>query len=137
MSSRNSGANLSEIKDAVEKGNAIVALTAIPSTEIARDGLRQHPAQPLPRTTATDLISDLLSHIIAMAPGFTAAMAAQVEHEAREKWGGDRVYVQRKGNILRQRNAAIKRDYQAGERIAQLSIRYQLSVPRLWEIIGS
>jgi Mor family transcriptional regulator len=87
--------------------------------------------------SATDIIHDLLSQVLAMAPSFTAELAAQVEREAREKWGGDRVYVQRKGGTLSHRNAAIKREYQAGERIALLSRRHGLGPSRLWEIINS
>lgn len=86
--------------------------------------------------SATDLISDLLARVIQMAPGFTAALAAQVERETREKWGGDRVYVQRKGGTLSHRNEVIKREYRAGERIALLQRRHGLSPARLWQIIN-
>lgn len=97
------------------------------------------PTEPIPAAyepSATDIISDLLSQVLAMAPEFSAALAAQIERDAREKWGGDRVYVQRKGGTLSHRNAAIKRDYRAGERVPLLSRRYGLSTPRLWEIIN-
>lgn len=92
---------------------------------------------PAYEPSANDLIGDLLSRVIAMAPGFSVALAAQIEREAREKWGGDRVYVQRKGGTLSQRNATIKREHQAGERTALLSRRHGLSATRLWEIINS
>lgn len=84
-----------------------------------------------------DLVDDILMRVIAMAPGFTAALAAQVAAETRDRWGGDRVYIQRKGGTLSERNAAIKRDHAAGERIPLLERRYSLSKARLWEIIKS
>jgi Mor family transcriptional regulator len=82
-----------------------------------------------------DLVGDILARVIALAPAFNAALAAQVEKETRDKWGGDRVYVQRRGGTLSARNAAIRRDFQAGERVPLLMRRYSLSAPRLWHII--
>ena len=98
------------------------------------------PAEPTPAAyepSATDIISDLLSQVQAMAPEFSVALAAQIERDAREKWGGDRIYVQRNGGTLSHRNAAIRREHQAGERIALLSRRHRLSAARLWQIINS
>jgi len=82
-----------------------------------------------------DLVGDILARVIELAPAFSAALAAQVEKETRDKWGGDRVYVQRHGSTLSARNAAIRRDFQAGERVFLLMRRYRLSAPRLWHII--
>lgn len=84
-----------------------------------------------------DLIDDILMRVIALTPGFNAAVAAQVAAETRDRWGGDRVYIQRKGDTLSSRNASIKRDHQAGERIPLLERRYGLSKARLWQIIQS
>ena len=82
-----------------------------------------------------DLIDDILMRVIALTPGFSAAVAAQVAAETRDRWGGDRVYIQRKGDTISTRNASIKRDYLAGERIPLLERRYGLCKARLWEII--
>lgn len=85
-----------------------------------------------------DIIDDILRRVVAMAPGFSAALAAQVDKEARQQWGGDRPYISiRRGAGKSSRNAAIKRDYLAGERIPLLERRYQLSGPRIWQIINS
>jgi Mor family transcriptional regulator len=85
-----------------------------------------------------DIIDDILRRVIAMAPGFSAALAAQVDKEARQQWGGDRPYISlRKGAGHSRRNAAIKRDYLAGEQIPFLERRYALSNTRIWEIIKS
>lgn len=85
-----------------------------------------------------DIIDDILRRVIAMAPGFSAALAAQVDKEARQQWGGDRPYISlRRGAGTSSRNAAIKRDYLAGERIPLLERRYELSPRRIWQIIAS
>ena len=85
-----------------------------------------------------DIIDDILRRVIAMAPGFSAALAMQIDKEARAKWGGDRPYIGiRSGAGTSSRNAAIKRDYLAGERILLLERRYKLSNTRIWEIIKS
>ena len=101
-----------------------------------REFLPLEAEPPAYEASATDLISDLLARVIQMAPGFTAALAAQVERETREKWGGDRVYVQRKGGTLSQRNAQIKREFRSGERAPFLARRHKLSERRVWEILN-
>ena len=82
-----------------------------------------------------DLVGDILARVLALAPAFTQALAAQVERETRDKYGGDRVYVQRRGGTLSHRNAAIRRDFQNGERVPLLMRRYGLSAPRVWHIL--
>lgn len=85
-----------------------------------------------------DIIDDILRRVIALAPGFNAALAAQVDKAAREQWGGDRVYIGlRRGAGVSTRNAAIKRDYLAGEHIPLLERRYKLSRARIWQVIKS
>ena len=103
-------------------------------------------AQPVPadlvvealEPNENDIIDDILRRVIAMAPGFSAALAAQIDKETRQQWGGDRPYISlRRGAGTSSRNAAIKRDYLAGEHIPLLERRYGLGKSRLWEIIKS
>lgn len=85
-----------------------------------------------------DIIDDILRRVIAMAPSFSAALAARVEAEARQQWGGDRPYIgKRSGLGTSARNAAIKRDYLAGEHFHLMERRYGLGRSRLNEIIKS
>lgn len=94
--------------------------------------------QPAFEPSENDIIDDILGRVIAMAPGFSAAIARQISAEARDQWGGDRPYVARKdGQGTSSRNEAIKRDYLAGEHIPLLERRYGLKRSRLWEIIKS
>lgn len=109
--------------------------TSIPAPPAAPITQAPPPYTPNPN----DIIDDILRMVVAMAPGFSAALAAQVEKQARNQWGGDRPYIgKRSGSGTSTRNASIKRDYwQCGERIALLERRYGLSKARLWEIIKS
>lgn len=85
-----------------------------------------------------DIIDDILARVIAMSPGFSAALALQISRDTREQWGGDRPYIaRRKGDGHSTRNEAIKRDYLAGEHMHLLERRYGVKRARLWEIIKS
>lgn len=83
-----------------------------------------------------DIVADILQRVVALAPGFTAALAVQVDREVREHWGGDRPYIARRaGEGTSQRNAAIRREYQAGAHIGGLSRKYRLSRQRIHQIV--
>lgn len=93
---------------------------------------------PVYTPNENDIIDDLLRRVIALSPQFSAALAAQIDAEARKQWGGDRVYIgKRSGLGSSTRNQAIKRDYLAGEHFHLLERRYNLSKSRLFEIIKS
>jgi Mor family transcriptional regulator len=86
-----------------------------------------------------DIIDDVLRRVIALAPGFSAALAKQIAGEVRHEWAGEtsRIYyvARRDEDVRSKRNAAIVRDYLAGERIALLERRYTLSGRRILQII--
>lgn len=88
-----------------------------------------------------DVVEYTLRCVLAMAPGLTAAIQAHIKastsQHVREVFGGERVYITRKpGEGRSARNAQIRRDYKAGERIPLLERRYTLSAARLWQIIN-
>ena len=92
--------------------------------------------QPQPQQAHQDIISDILSRVISMAPNFSLALAEQIDRETRKMWGGDRPYIStRKGAGSSSRNDRIKSDYQKGERVALLMRRYDLSASRIREIL--
>jgi len=111
-----------------------MVVTTLQSQDLTLDNLSSKPVTAW-EPVCDDLVGDILASVIALVPAFNAALAAQVEKATRDKWGGDRVYVQRRGSTLSARNAAIRRDFQAGERVPLLMRRYRLSAPRLWHII--
>lgn len=85
-----------------------------------------------------DIIEDILSLVVAMAPGFTEELAKRADKQIRDKWAGDRPYIaKRSGEGSSQRNAQIKADYLKGERIGLLERRYKISRARIWQIIKS
>lgn len=100
------------------------------------------PALPpplLPWDTAgasDDIVQDILRRVMQLTPGFSAALAAQVDRQVREHWGRDRVYIARRaGEGSSTRNDQIRRDARNGERIGLLCRRYQLSRQRIHQIL--
>lgn len=101
---------------------------------------QQQADLPIPwRAADDDLIDDILRRVLELAPQLSASIAAQVARDARSYWGGERIYIgQRSGQdrmLQTQRNAAIRRDHQAGERIPLLERRYGLSRSRIIQIL--
>jgi Mor family transcriptional regulator len=96
-------------------------------------------APDLSRFTATeDILEDVFSRLLAMAPQFNAAVAKQMEADLRAAWGGQRVYVPNKrGQGRSDRNDAIRRDfYRNGDHIHLLTRRYKLTRVQIWRILN-
>jgi hypothetical protein len=47
-----------------------------------------------------DIVAVLLARVIAMAPGFSAALASQIEQDMRAEFGGLRVRIPKRGKYL-------------------------------------
>lgn len=96
---------------------------------------------------AVALTDDVIEYTIACAlalspPELRAELrqhiATHASKQARRVFGGDRVYIAiRAGEGHSSRNAAIRRDYLAGEHLNLLERRYGIKRSRLWEIIKS
>lgn len=77
--------------------------------------------------------------------GISAEVAVMVAAEWRRgterDWGGDRPYIAKTGEaaqaVLSRRNAALLRDWQAGERPAALARKYKISRVRVWQIVSA
>lgn len=96
----------------------------------------QLPLQPTPAHNADDIVQDMLALVLSLAPGFTQALADQVDAEVRQRWGGDRPYIaRRRGEGHSTRNQQIKADYLRGERVSYLSRHYKLSERRVLQIL--
>jgi Mor family transcriptional regulator len=84
-----------------------------------------------------DIVADILQRVVALTPGFSAALAVQIDRDVRDLWGGDRPYIARRaGEGSSQRNAAIRRDWRAGERIGYLVRKYGLTRQRIHQIVA-
>lgn len=106
-----------------------------------------NPATPDPLPTlgaiqhTDDVVEYTLNCVLAMAPGLSEAIRQHIKKatndHVRSLFGGERAYVSRRpGDGRFARNAQIRRDYKAGERIPLLQRRYNLSPARLWQIIN-
>ena len=47
-----------------------------------------------------DIVAVMLQHVLAMAPGFSAALALQIEQRLRADYGGMRVRIPKRGKYL-------------------------------------
>jgi Mor family transcriptional regulator len=95
-----------------------------------------------------DLVEYTLRIVLALAPALSDAikedMKSRASKQIREIYGGkkvfygdEQVYIGKRPTEGRfARNAQIRRDYKAGERIHLLERRYGLSARRLWQIIS-
>jgi Mor family transcriptional regulator len=84
-----------------------------------------------------DIVCDILRRVVALTPGFSAALVAQLDRQVREHWGGDRPYIARRaGEGSSARNAAIRRDYRAGEHVGALCRKYRLTRQRIHQILA-
>lgn len=87
--------------------------------------------------TSDDIVEYTLRCVLALAPDLSEAIRKSASQQVREMFGGERVYVSRRpGEGRFARNAQIRRDYKAGERIPLLERRYGLSPARIWQIIN-
>lgn len=90
-----------------------------------------------------DVIEYTIACALALSPPDMRAeirqrIAQHASLQARRVFGGDRVYISIKaGQGHSSRNAAIKRDYLAGEHMHLLERRYGIGRSRLFEIIKS
>lgn len=96
------------------------------------------PAVALEQVPHTDdVVEYTLRCVLALAPGLSQSLIDQADRQVRAIWSGDRPYIARRsGEGKSTRNAAIKRDYQAGERLKLLVRRYQLSERRILQIVA-
>lgn len=112
-------------------------------TKAASEPKTTAPAQPMLASVphSDDIVEYTLRCVLAMAPQLTEAIRqgiqSNVDRQVREVFGGERAYISRRpGEGRFVRNAQIRRDYKAGERIPLLMRRYGLSAARLWQIIN-
>jgi Mor family transcriptional regulator len=83
-----------------------------------------------------DFVQNVLSVVAKLVPGLNAETISKADAAVRERWGGDRPYIARRvGAGYSQRDAAIRRDYLAGERFELLERRYGLTRRRLMQIV--
>lgn len=87
---------------------------------------------------ATDIVTDTLQRLAERAK-IPAKVRAEVETEIRADWGGERVYIPKRGENdqqqLSERDARIRRDFRRGEREPLIARRHGISVKRVRQIL--
>lgn len=93
-------------------------------------------AQPVP---PCELLESL--HTIATGLGISDQVAGMIVSELHREWAGQQAYIPRnsddRARHLSARNTAICRDYQRGESIAFLALRYKLTRRRIEQILAA
>lgn len=90
-------------------------------------------ASPIVEEPEPDIVTIMLQRVIAMAPGFTAALARQVEQELRAEYGGMRVRIPKYGKRLtpEQRQAAFQ-DGLTGMPTHEVTAKHKISRATLY-----
>ena len=85
--------------------------------------------------TSNDIVSDMLQRLAGRlgADAFPPALMRSMEAEIRRDWAGNQVYVT--ASPKHKRDAAMMDAYRSGVGIAQLAVRYELSVRRVRQIL--
>jgi Mor family transcriptional regulator len=104
-------------------------------------GIGMEPTRMIEVQHTDDVVEYTLRCVLAMAPQLTEAIRQSIRQDVNDQvrsvFGGERAYISRRpGDGRFARNAQIRRDYKAGERIPLLQRRYGLSSARLWQIIN-
>lgn len=79
-----------------------------------------------------DVVDFMLRCVLAIEPRISQEVTEAVERHVRHFFGET---AESRRRVIAQRNAAIVRDYLAGERIGLLSRRYGLSERRILQIV--
>lgn len=100
----------------------------VPSRQ-AEEALRQVPH-------TDDIIDYTMRCLMALAPQTGEEIVRSVERQVRDVFARNKVYVAaRSGEGKAPRNAQIRREFLAGERVAMLARKYGLSEAMVWIIV--
>jgi hypothetical protein len=85
-----------------------------------------------------DIVNYTLACVLALAPRTSAAIMATIDRQVRDVFGGDEVWIAEGAAQLRkERDAKIRRDYLAGERLDYLERKYGIGRRRIFQILKS
>lgn len=83
-----------------------------------------------------DIVQDAARIALEIWPDLSPPDVQRFIDQFYARWEGDRVTVSRRSDLRRRaRDEAILRDYRAGERVALLSRRYELTERRIIQIL--
>ena len=74
----------------------------------------------------------MLARVVAMAPGFSAALASQIEQELRTGYGGQRLYINKRGKRLTlQQRQMLYEDGLSNMATAEITTKHKISLRTL------
>jgi hypothetical protein len=87
-----------------------------------------NPETPQCPETKPDLVTLLLQHVMAMAPGFSEAMARQIEADFRAQHAGERLVVLKRGPYLTpEQRRAVFADGKSAMSTAEIIAKHKIS----------
>lgn len=89
-----------------------------------------------------DILQDVFERLAtALEKAPPADAIKHVEEAVRRDWGGERCYIGKRpedhAEQLSRRDAAVRKDFRAGERVELLARRYGISVKRVRQIVAA
>jgi len=85
-----------------------------------------------------DIVALVLQKVIALAPGFSAALAAQIEREVKEQHGGKRLFVPKgKRRMTPQERGAVYEDGLTGMSTDEVTQKHNIHRATLYRVMKS
>jgi len=92
--------------------------------------------QDEPKETRPDLLAALFQHIIAMAPGFSQALAQQIEGEFRAKHAGEAFVILKRGpRMTPEQRQAVYADGLTGMQNDEITEKHKISRRTLYRVM--
>ena len=89
--------------------------------------------QPIVETPEPDIVAVILQQVLAMAPGFSAAIASQIEERVRAEYGGQRLRIPKRGKYLTaQQRAALFQDGLSAMPTEEIVTKHKISRATLY-----
>lgn len=89
--------------------------------------------QPNQDDLEPDIVSIMLQRVIAMAPGFSAALASQIEQQLRAEYGGKRLHINKRGKYLTpEQRQAVFQDGLSSMSTAEITAKHKISRATLY-----
>lgn len=89
-----------------------------------------------PKETRPDLVTELLRHVVAMAPGFSKALADQIEADFRAKHAGESFTILKRGPRLSpDQRLAVYRDGLTGMENDEVMKKHKISQATLYRVM--
>lgn len=89
--------------------------------------------EPIQEEPEPDIVTIMLRRVIAMAPGFSAALASQIEQQVRAEYGGKRLHINKRGKHLTpEQRQALFQDGLTGMSTAEITVKHKISRATLY-----